>query len=63
MLEKGYNLIETADLLGVKIRTIRSWIAKGTLKANKIEGSRRWVVLESEIKRMRKEDAENDYES
>lgn len=52
MAEKGYNLIETADLLGIKVRTAREWLRKGIIKANKIEGSRRWIVMESEIKRL-----------
>ena len=55
-LENGYNLIQVAEKLGVKVRTVRKWVNDGTLKAKKLEGSNRWVVLESEIRRMRRED-------
>ena len=59
-MEKGYNLIQTADLLGIKVRTVRDWIHKGQLKAHKMNGSRKWVVLESEIKRLRGESDANE---
>ena len=51
-MEEGYNLIETANLLGIKVRTAREWVHNGKMRANKIEGSRRWIVMESEIKRL-----------
>lgn len=51
-MEKGYSLIETAGLLGIKVRTARQWVADGKIKANKITGSNRWIVMESEIKRL-----------
>ncbi len=54
-MEKGYNLIQTAELLGIKVRTARKWIEDGTLKAKKIAGTNRWIVMESEIKRLRGE--------
>jgi len=52
-IERGYNLLQVADFLGLKVRTVRQWIHDGKLKATKLEGSRRWVVSESEIKRIR----------
>ena len=52
MLERGYNLIQTAELLGRQVRTVREWIKNGKMKANKIAGSNRWIVMESEIKRL-----------
>lgn len=52
MLERGYNLIQTADLLGIQVRTVREWIKTGKMKANKIAGSKRWIVMESEIRRL-----------
>lgn len=55
-MEKGYNVIETAELLGIKIRTVREWIHNGKIKAQKLGDSRRWVILESEIRRLRNED-------
>ena len=51
-MEKGYNLVDTANLLGIKVRTAREWVHNGKMRANKIEGSRRWIVMESEIKRL-----------
>ena len=54
-MEKGFNLIETARLLGITVRTARQWVADGKIKARKISGSRRWIVMESEIKRLRGE--------
>lgn len=54
-MEKGYNTIEAAELLGIKYRTIRKYLKDGTVKGRKIEGTRRWVIMESEIKRLRGE--------
>lgn len=51
-MERGYNLIQTAELLGIKARTVREWAHNGKIRARKIEGSRRWIVMESEIKRL-----------
>ena len=51
-MEKGYSVIETARLLGVKTRTVRYWLNKGRIKANKIAGTRRWIIMESEIERL-----------
>lgn len=51
-MERGYNLIQTANLLGIKVRTAREWVHNGKMKANKIQGSQRWIVMESEIKRL-----------
>lgn len=54
-MEKGYNIIEVAGLLGIKARTVREWIKNGKIRAKKLSGSNRWVVLESEIRRLRNE--------
>ena len=51
-MERGYSLNEVAQLLGVKVRTIRAWIKSNKIRANKIDGTRRWIVMESEIKRL-----------
>lgn len=51
-MERGYNLIQTAELLGIKVRTVREWVHSGKIHAGKIEGSRRWIVMESEIRRL-----------
>lgn len=51
-MEKGYSVIQASELLGVKSRTIRGWIYDGKIQAQKITGTRRWIIMESEIKRM-----------
>lgn len=51
-MEKGYSLRQAADALGIKVRTARHWVSIGRIKANKIPGTRRWLILESEIKRL-----------
>lgn len=60
-MERGYNLIQASQLLGITVRTAREWVHNGKMKANKITGSRRWIVMESEIKRLQGvQDNEND---
>ena len=54
-LEKAYNLVQVAEMLGMKVRTVRQWIVDGKINARKIAGGRKWVVTESEIKRLRGE--------
>lgn len=51
-MEKGYSLRQAADALGIKVRTARRWVQIGKIKASKIPGTRRWLILESEIKRL-----------
>ena len=55
-MEKGYNLLEVANLLGVRVRTVRQWVHDGRIEATKIAGSRRWIVLESEVRRLQNRD-------
>lgn len=50
-----YTLQEFSQLTGIKIRTLRSWIVKGQLKARKVaneNGWERWYVNASEIDRI-----------
>ena len=54
-MERQFNTEQTAKLLGIKVRTVREWIKTGKLKASKHEGSRIYVVFESEIERKQKE--------
>lgn len=54
-MEKTYNINQVAFLLCVKPRTIRKWIKEGKIHAEKIVGTNRWLVFESEIKRLRNE--------
>lgn len=51
-MERGYNLNQVAELLGITTRTAREWIHLGKMKAHKIDGCRKWIVMESEIKRL-----------
>ena len=51
--EKNYNIVRTAELLGIKVRTVRQWIRDGKLKAVKYDVSNRWFIPESEIERLR----------
>lgn len=51
-IEKGYSLVQLSESLGVKRRTIYAWIRQGKIKATKIPNTRRWIVLESEVKRL-----------
>lgn len=50
--EKMYNVRQTSNLLGIKVRTVREWIRNGKLKAGKYDVSNRWFVPESEIERL-----------
>jgi excisionase family DNA binding protein len=58
-MEKHYNLTETAEILGVKVRTLREWIKDGSLNAFKYEGKKKWYVSQSEIEKMQKKSKEN----
>lgn len=51
--EKNYNIVKTAELLGIKVRTVRQWIRDGKLKAVKYDVSNRWFIPESEIARLK----------
>lgn len=51
-MERGYNAIDAARLLGITYRTMRKYLSNGTVKAKKIPGTRRWIIMESEIKRL-----------
>ena len=51
-MERGYNAIDAARLLGITYRTMRKYLSNGTVRAKKIPGTRRWIVMESEIKRL-----------
>lgn len=51
-VEKSYNLQEVANLLCIKVRTARQWVHDGKLKAHKTPGTKRWIVMESEVRRL-----------
>ena len=52
ILERMYNIRDTALLFGVKVRTVRQWIKDNRINGIKIAGSNRWSVSESEIDRV-----------
>lgn len=60
MAEKGYNIIQASKLLGLQVSTVRTWARTGRIKAKKIAGSNRWVILESEILRLQGEEENED---
>lgn len=51
-MERYYNIRQTSNLLGIKVRTAREWIRNGKLKAIKYGASNRWFIPEEEIKRI-----------
>lgn len=51
-IEKGYSIVEAAQALGVKVSTLRRWAQSGKIQASQIPGTRRWLIMESEIKRL-----------
>lgn len=51
-MEKFYNIKNTADALGLKVRTVRQWIRDGKIKAQKYPSSNRWYITEEEIGRI-----------
>ena len=57
-MEKGYNLREVAECMGLKVRTIRQWVHDGKIKAVKPEGGKQWIVSESEIRRLKGDNAD-----
>ena len=59
-IEKGYSVLETAYMLGIKPRTVRAWLHNGKLNAKKIPGSQRWIIMESEIRRLQGNDENRD---
>lgn len=58
-MEKYYSLNETADILGVKVRTLREWLKDGSLKAQKYDGKKKWYVSQSEVERLQSKMTEN----
>lgn len=57
-MEKSYTLQEVAAILGLKVRTMRQWVHDGKLKAVKPEGGKQWLVMESEIRRVQGNNAD-----
>ena len=49
---KGYTIREVAKILNVKVRTIRDWLKKGKIKAERSENDWYWKIPETEIVRL-----------
>lgn len=48
MSEKNYTIRQTANILGIKVRTVREWLNSGKLEGQKnLNG--RWSINESSI--------------
>lgn len=47
-----YSIREVANILGIKVRTVREWIRNGKIKGEKNEISGRWFFSEEEVKRL-----------
>lgn len=57
---KNYTVDEAAKVLRLKVRTIREMIHDGRLKAFKYPSGKIWIIPESEIKRLIKNDNNNE---
>lgn len=40
-----YTLLDSSELLGVKVRTLREWIKLGKIKAEKIDRNGTFLVM------------------
>lgn len=49
---KMYTVREAAKILNVKVRTIRDWLKKGKIKAEKKTNDWYWMIPEVEIERL-----------
>ena len=51
-MERMYDMVELADLLRLKVSTTREWARVGKIKAVKLNGTRKWLISESEVKKL-----------
>lgn len=52
---KNYSIREAAIAIGVKVRTIRDWIANRKILAHKAKNNWYWLVSEDEVERVKNE--------
>lgn len=45
-----YTIRQTANILGIKVRTVREWLNEGKLRGSKDEKNGRWAVDDESIK-------------
>lgn len=50
---KDYTIREAAKILNMKVRTVRDWLKKGKIKAEKKTNDWYWMIPEVEIERLR----------
>lgn len=43
---------EASEILNVKVRTVRDWIASGKIKANKDKKTRRWEISKKSLEKL-----------
>lgn len=55
MVEKNYSIKQTAQILGIQVRTVREWLRKGTIKGKKYKDCQMWFISEKEIERIQSE--------
>lgn len=55
MVEKNFNIKQTAKILGIQVRTVREWIKKGKISAKKYNSCPMWFISEKEIDRIQKD--------
>lgn len=53
---KYYTLREAAAIFGIKVRTMREWLRKGKIKAERSENDWYWKIPETEIMRLQEDD-------
>lgn len=47
-----YNIKQVANIIGIKVRTVREWIRNGKIHGEKNPISGRWFFTEEEVKRL-----------
>ena len=47
-----YSIRDVANIVGVKVRTVREWIRLGKIKGEKNPISRRWFFTKEEVDRI-----------
>lgn len=51
-----YNVKEAAELLHVRIETVRKYLRDGQIKGFKVKGSKKWLIPTAEIKKLMETD-------
>lgn len=48
---KYYTIREVAEILGVKVRTVREWLRLGKIQAERSDNGWYWMISEEEVAR------------